>query len=186
VLLVAVAPDLLRIWLGAEFARLSTHSLQLLAVGVTVNALAMVPFWLLQGLGRPDVCAKFHLAELVLYVPMLFVFLAWWGITGAAAAWAVRVTLDAALLAIAVARLVGAAEETARMRRLWAFGALLVLALAAACASAALGIGVATRLGVAALLSVVTGALGWIMLLEAGERATIRAVVTERLRPRGA
>lgn len=185
-LIVALAPDLLRAWLGPEFARLSARSLELLAVGVSVNAIAMVPFWLLQGLGRPDVCAKFHLVELVLYVPMLFLFLGWWGITGAAAAWTVRVALDAVLLFWAAHRLVGIAEHGAQVRKLIGYGLWFVVALALAHLVAVGSAGLASRLGFAAVVAVTTVACGWLLLLSGGERAAVAAAVGSRIRGRRA
>src|SRR5262249_15484540 len=95
---VALAPDGLRLWLGVEFAQHSFRVLQWLAVGVFVNSLALVPFTLLQGVGRPDLTATLHLIELPIYVGLL-----WWmvntrGIEGAAIAWTLRVSIDALLL----------------------------------------------------------------------------------------
>jgi O-antigen/teichoic acid export membrane protein len=185
-LVVALAPDVLRLWLGSEFAAQSAASLQLLAVGVTVNALAMVPFWLLQGLGRPDVCAKFHLVELVIYVPMLFVLLRWQGIAGAAAAWTIRVALDGGLLLVAARRLVGAGEYASRVTRLKLFGLALAAALVLARLVAVSGTGVTSRLGGAALLSAGTAGLGWWLLLSAEERAAAVRAAAERLRSRSA
>ena len=183
-LIVALAPDLLRLWLGAEFARVSARSLELLAVGVTINALAMVPFWLLQGLGRPDICAKFHLMELALYIPTLFVFLAWWGITGAAAAWTIRVAVDGGLLLWAAHRLVGAGEHRARVRSVLGYAGCLGLALALALAVASPGVGEASRLASAIILAGAAAALGWRMLLNGAERAAVAAAAHERLRGR--
>jgi O-antigen/teichoic acid export membrane protein len=184
-LVVALAPDVLRLWLGSEFAMRSAATLQLLAVGVTINALAMVPFWLLQGLGRPDVCAKFHLIELVIYVPLLFVLLRWQGIAGAAAAWTIRIALDGVLLLAAARRLVGAGEHAARVTRLKMFGLALAAALGGARLLAVSGAGVGGRLGGAALLSAFTFALGWWLLLGAEERAAAVAAFSARLRGRG-
>ena len=185
VLIVALAPDVLRVWLGDEFATRSGAALQLLAVGVTVNAVAMVPFWLLQGIGRPDVCAKFHLGELVLYGPLLLVLLRWQGITGAAAAWTIRVTLDGALLLAAAHRLVGAAEHAGSVRRLASYGAVLAVAVPAAWLDAAGRAGAGARLAVGALLAVGTAALGWIVVLRAGERTAVAAALKARPWRRG-
>ena len=185
VLVVALAPDALRLWLGAEFARLSASSLALLAVGVTINALAMVPFWLLQGLGRPDLCARFHLFELVLYVPLLFLLLGWWGITGAAAAWTLRVALDGALLVGAARRLVGVGEHRDRLRTLSVYAALLALAFVLSHLVATRLATGASRLVGAVVLASATGAVGGRMLLSAGERAvavaTARAVLRRKV-----
>jgi len=169
VFLVALSPELLRLWLGREFAVLSAPSLELLAVGVTVNALALVPYSLLQALGRPDVSAKFHLAEFVLYVPMLLIFLHWWGITGAAAAWAVRVTLDAGLLLLAASRLVGAGEHADRLARLSRFGMLLLGELVAAALAAPLG--AALSAAAAVVLAAAAFGAGWRLALDGVERA---------------
>ena len=186
VLIVALAPDLLRLWLGAEFAARSAATLQLLAVGVAVNAAAMVPFWLLQGIGRPDVCAKFHLVELAVYVPLLLLLLRWQGITGAALAWTIRVTLDGGLLLAAAHRLVGAAGQERSARRLTRYGALLVVALAAAWLNAAGVPGAVSRAAIALVLFAGAATLGWLLLLESGERAAVAAAVGTRLRPRRA
>ena len=91
------AEDILRLWLGADFARESTIVLQLLAVGMLINSLAHTPFSLLQGVGRPDLPAKFHLLELPVYIAVAWILVSKLGITGAALAWTIRVTLDALL-----------------------------------------------------------------------------------------
>jgi len=175
VFLVALAPELLRLWLGPEFARASAPSLELLAVGVMINGLALVPYSLLQALGRPDVCAKFHLAELVLYVPMLLLFLRWWGITGAAAAWTLRVTLDAGLLLVAARRLVGGAEHAGRLAALLRYGVLLVVALVLAALAAPRGAAVSATAAVV-LAAVALGA-GWTLALDGAERAAATALL---------
>ncbi|WP_254388635.1 polysaccharide biosynthesis C-terminal domain-containing protein [Thermanaeromonas sp. C210] len=92
------AHDALGLWLGSDFATESSRVLQILGIGVLFNSLAQIPYTLLQGVGRPDVPAKFHLLELPLYVGIAWFLINRWGITGAAASWALRVTLDAALL----------------------------------------------------------------------------------------
>jgi O-antigen/teichoic acid export membrane protein len=71
---------------------------RILSVAVLINALAFVPFSLIQGKGRPDITAKFHLVELPLYWLLLVLLIKMHGIQGAAVAYAVRVTADAVLL----------------------------------------------------------------------------------------
>jgi O-antigen/teichoic acid export membrane protein len=93
-----LARSILQIWLGVDFAKESTLILQILSFGVLINSLALIPFTLLQGIGRPDLPAKFHLLELSIYVGTAWLLISQWGITGAAAAWAFRVALDALLL----------------------------------------------------------------------------------------
>ncbi len=92
------AGDLLRIWLGADFSARSALALQILMVGVLVNALAQVPYAVLQSVGRADITAKLHLAELPVHALLAYLLVRRWGIPGAAAAWTVRAALDALLL----------------------------------------------------------------------------------------
>jgi O-antigen/teichoic acid export membrane protein len=92
------ARQLLQLWLGADFAAHSARVLQIFCIGILVNSLAFVPFFLLQGLGRPDVTAKIHLFELPLYALALAILLPRFGLTGAALAWSFRLFLDACLL----------------------------------------------------------------------------------------
>jgi O-antigen/teichoic acid export membrane protein len=97
-LVVTFAPEMLRLWLGAEFARQSAPVMRIIMVGVFVNSLAHVAQAFILGGGRPEVSAKLHLLELPLYLALLWWLTRAWGITGTAAAWTLRVTLDAAAL----------------------------------------------------------------------------------------
>lgn len=98
VFLVMTAEPLLYYWLGNEFAENSTTVLQILAVGVFVNSLAMVPSTLIQAAGRPDIGAKLHMVELPVYLAMIWFFTQYMGIVGVAFAWVLRVTIDGGLL----------------------------------------------------------------------------------------
>ncbi|HTQ60905.1 MAG TPA: flippase [Candidatus Solibacter sp.] len=104
-LLIVLARDGLRIWLGAEFATHSVHVVQWLAVGVFINSLALVPSALVQGVGRPDLTAKLQVLELPVYLAALVWLTKAYGIEGAAIAWTGRVTLDALILFIMARRL---------------------------------------------------------------------------------
>jgi len=100
-ILILFAEEILQIWLGSDFALQSKMVMKILALGVLVNSLANVPYVLLQGTGRPDITAKFHLLELPIHIWIVWVLVNHWGITGAAAAWTLRVALDALLLFVA-------------------------------------------------------------------------------------
>jgi O-antigen/teichoic acid export membrane protein len=128
---VALAQDGLKLWLGAEFARHSFRVLQYLAVGVFINSLALVPFTLLQGVGRPDLTATLHLIELPLYLGLLWWLISTRGIEGAAIAWTARVAVDALFLFVLAKHHL---QDKSRMRLrtvLLPAMALLILALAA-------------------------------------------------------
>ena len=92
--IILFAHEGLTLWLGNEFASNSTDVLKLLAVGVFINSLAQVSFALVQGVGRPDITSKLHLVELALYLPLLLWLITNFGITGAAIAWVIRISID--------------------------------------------------------------------------------------------
>ena len=113
----------LTLWLGAESASHSYAVGVIILAGVWMNSLAFVPFAQLQGQSRPDIVAKFHLAELLPFLVLLWIGLKYYGIEGAAIAWSVRAGADAILLFAAA----GNARQL--MRVLW----LPVLELAGSC-----------------------------------------------------
>lgn len=96
--LAVFAKQILRWWLGADFASQSTATLQILAVGMLLNSVALVPFSLLQGVGRPDLTGIFSLLELAFQVVACFLLVKHFGISGAAWAWTLRMLLDALLM----------------------------------------------------------------------------------------
>ena len=91
---VVFANEGLRIWLGGDFARHGMRVLQLLAIGVFANGLAQLPFALIQAAGKPDLTAKLHVIEALIYLPTLWGLIAVAGIEGAALAWMLRVLVD--------------------------------------------------------------------------------------------
>lgn len=104
IILIFFAHTILSLWLGATYAAEGTVALQILAVGVLVNSLAQAPYHLLLGIGRPDITAKFHLAELPLHIVLAWILVSRFGLAGAALVWTVRVSIDFMLLTIAACR----------------------------------------------------------------------------------
>jgi len=98
VFFVVFGRDFLRFWMGPDFAEESTGALRVLALAMFINAAAWSPYTMLQGFGRPDLTAKFHILELFIHVPVALLFVRSLGVTGAAWAWFVRVTLDTGLI----------------------------------------------------------------------------------------
>jgi O-antigen/teichoic acid export membrane protein len=93
----------LDLWLGAAFARESIAVVRWVTLGLLLNALGCAALFALQAAGRPDLPGRFHLIELMLYVPMLWWLASRFGLEGAAMAWSARVAIDAALLLTAAA-----------------------------------------------------------------------------------
>ena len=106
VIITAFAYDILQLWLGAEFARESTPVLRILAVGILINSMVQVQYALVQALGRPDLTAKIHLAQLPIHGFLVWWLVGQWGITGAALAQSIRLAVEALLLLVAAYRLV--------------------------------------------------------------------------------
>ncbi len=121
-LAVLLARPALDLWLGVQFAANSFVVLQLIAVGVFINAPAVVPASVISAVGRPDLIAKLYLAELVPYLLLLWVLARLFGIQGVAAAWTIRCALDAALLLAITRHVVPVARRALRR------GAAIVLA----------------------------------------------------------
>ena len=88
------APELLKIWVGNEFYLNSTIIFRVICLGIIINSVAYIPFNFLQGIGKPEWPAKFHLIELPLYVGLLFLLIKKMGLNGVAVAWLIRVVFD--------------------------------------------------------------------------------------------
>jgi O-antigen/teichoic acid export membrane protein len=86
------------IWLGQDLAAVSAPVAHILVLGFWVNSAAHIPSSSLQGRGRPDLVAMAHLGELAPYMAVLALCLYAFGLEGAALAWTIRVTADAAIL----------------------------------------------------------------------------------------
>jgi O-antigen/teichoic acid export membrane protein len=129
-LIAAFAHEGLGLWLTADFADHSARIMQWLAAGVFINSFGQIVFALLQGAGRPDLTAKLHMVELLIYLPLLWWSLSHFGSIGAAVVWTLRVSFDTLMLMVLVARMFPA---TVRILRISAVALLLsALCLAAA------------------------------------------------------
>jgi O-antigen/teichoic acid export membrane protein len=105
--LCALAKPFLTLWVGPEFGRESSLPFYILVGGLMFNAMAFVPHALLIGLGRSDLIARIHLAEVLPYLLCAGALTYWLGAPGAALAWSLRVVADALLLFISARRIAG-------------------------------------------------------------------------------
>jgi hypothetical protein len=83
----------LRLWIGAGFAEAAAPVCKILLIGGWINRAVMH-----QGQGRLAIIAKLRALELVRYVAILWIGVAWAGLPGAAWAWVLRVVIDVLLL----------------------------------------------------------------------------------------
>ena len=102
---VAALPIFMRYWVGKSFASHAASVGVILFVGIWINGLAYIPYEHLQATERPDIVAKFHAAELLPFLGVLWVGLHYYGLVGAAWAWTLRVSVDAGLLFAVAGRL---------------------------------------------------------------------------------
>ena len=95
---IILTPLFFRYWIGVDFAAVAAPVAQILFFGAWINAVAFVPYALLQGQGRPDIPGKFHALEVLPFIAILWGLTATYDIDGAALAWSLRCALDAACL----------------------------------------------------------------------------------------
>jgi O-antigen/teichoic acid export membrane protein len=130
VVLAVYAPELLTLWMGAEFASHATLVLRILLLAAAVHSLAWVPHYLLQALGRPDESLRVYVIELVVCIPVAAVAIHYWGAVGAALAWLVRSLLDSLLAWSFAARLSGSRDRAWRLLGEWHTSAAVIATLA--------------------------------------------------------
>lgn len=93
-LIILLSYEGLYFWLGHEFASKSWMIVCVLSVGILFNAIAQMPYSLIQATGDAKSTALLHFAELLIYIPLLFYFLKYFGLIGAAIAWTLRAFFD--------------------------------------------------------------------------------------------
>lgn len=101
---IAFAPEAMRLWLGASFAEHSYRLLQVILLGVLVNALSPALYVMLQAAGRPDLTGKLALAEVPLYAAGLWKLVGVFGTIGASMAWTLRVSVELVVLIVLLRR----------------------------------------------------------------------------------
>lgn len=184
--LIGGAHDLLRLWLGDDVARAAGPATQLLGAALALNSVAYVPWVLLQGQGRPDIPARLYLAQVPVQLLVVWLCVSQWGITGAALAWALHVTMDSLLMTGAAARLNGR-----RLRDMYDTGArrtglLLVAGGAVAAGISSMGDGFVLRMVALAFTLATVATLAWRWSLDEADRSRLvalaRGYLPERLR----
>ena len=113
--LVLFSEELVGWWINPAFAAQSAPLLRIFAVGILINSLAHVPLTLLQGAGEMQTTARIHLAELPLFLGLLWSLTATYGVWGAAIAWLLRMTSDTLLMFWFALRLLQPTKVAARM-----------------------------------------------------------------------
>lgn len=181
VLAVLILSDwILDVWLGAPFPTESGVALRLLAVATYLNALGYAPLALVEGSGRPDVVARYHIVEFPLYAAVAAFCVARWGVPGAALAWLLRMAWTIPIFFVLCTRVAGLRVGTVLGG---ATGRMLVVgvtALAMAAAISLLDVGLGGRMLIlGGLLGAWAGA-AWRWGFEDGDRALMRDHLSPR------
>ncbi|MDP2006729.1 MAG: flippase [Rubrivivax sp.] len=157
-------------WLGGEIAELGAPVMQILAIGMLLNALAQGPAMLIQAAGEPRWMALLHLAELPLFVGLLWWLTLHYGVIGTALASSLRNGIDAAIV-------FGLAQRRVAMGALHWRGALLPGALAGALLAAGLWpTGWVQAGAVGGVGLALFAAYAWVGLLRPEERSRLLAL----------
>jgi O-antigen/teichoic acid export membrane protein len=88
----------LKIWIGQSLAEAAEPVAIVLVLGIFLNSLAYLPAAYLQGTGRPDLNARFHLIEILPHVVFLFIGIYYLKLMGVALAMLIVSGFDAVLL----------------------------------------------------------------------------------------
>jgi len=183
-LIIFAGPELLRIWVGDEFAAHGAPVVRLLAFGIAVNVVAQAPFTLLQSAGQARVPALIQAVQIPFYVGLVWVSASAYGIVGVAAAWALRAVVEAVALFFTADFCVFSSCGRRRSRLWRTASACCVLALCVPVA-AHLPLGLLPSLAAAVVVVVVIVAAEWNLLLSADDRTAVlmrRRVLFGRIR----
>ena len=90
----ALAYPVMSYFISPGFAMNAIAVTVLLCIGVFFNGVANIPYNALHALGAVKSTGTLHLCELIVYLPVLYLLVKSFGITGAAAAWALRTGVD--------------------------------------------------------------------------------------------
>jgi O-antigen/teichoic acid export membrane protein len=92
--------QLMTYWFGRSFPPESILTIYIFAAGVLFNSFGLVFQSFIQAAGRPDITAKLHVAEFVMYITYLIVLANLFGVVGAALAWTIRTLISGMALAL--------------------------------------------------------------------------------------
>ncbi|MFT8895941.1 MAG: oligosaccharide flippase family protein [Acetobacter sp.] len=159
----------LSLWIDASFADHSAMIMRFLCVGVFLSGVDSIASGLLDAIGRPDVNARFSIGEIIFYLPVLYLSLIYFGVPGAACAWAVRICADYGVRSLVSLRFY-APLKPAILRVLPATvsGAVLLVA-------AMVGVSSAMAAGEMFLSLLIFYAVLWFVCLNHGEREAFLA-----------
>ncbi|MCH7564715.1 MAG: flippase [Gemmatimonadetes bacterium] len=175
--LVVFAQPILAVWLGPDYGERSAVVLQLLAVAALLNALAFVPFALVEGVGHPDLVAKYHLAEFPLYAAILLLLVWRFGIVGAAMGWGLRMLWTAPVFSFLALKRANVSPGAVFDSRMVAGLSAAFLVLSAGWIVGTWVPGLSWRLGMTVGLMSLYLLVAWFGMLSESDRGALRQAV---------
>jgi O-antigen/teichoic acid export membrane protein len=170
------AGDILRLWIGTDFAAHSTAVLQLIALSIFLNAFAWVPYSSVQALGRPELKSVLDIIVLPLYAVSSWYLMRLMGINGAALAKLAVTILDTVCLFGFAWRMKAFALRDCisgpLLRALTASAGLFIAGFGIAALHARLAVAL-PLLGICSVLYVATF---WIVAVDEDEKFVIRSI----------
>jgi O-antigen/teichoic acid export membrane protein len=94
------AHEIMAIWMGEKYGVMTESILKILIVGFYFNALAQIPYTILQSKGFSKQTAIIHLLEIIPYFISIYFAAVYFGIVGVAVVWVLRVFVDMVLLMV--------------------------------------------------------------------------------------
>ena len=110
--IVTFAYEGINLWLGVEFAKNSALILQLLAIGILMNSLSLIPNNFFQGIGKPRIPTLINLLEFPIYILVMWLLIHLYGIKGAAFTYMLMATIDAAAMYFTARKMFGIRFES--------------------------------------------------------------------------
>lgn len=170
----AFGGDVLRVWMGPQFAARGTLVLQILGAAFFLNAFAYVPFTSVHALGRPDLKAILDLAVLPVFAGSAWLLMLKFGIAGAAAAKTLVTAVDFAVLFWFASRLNAFSPRDCLSGPLARAAALSAALVAGVWAAGAAPLPRPVSIAGATLCLFVYGLACWLKVLTVDERALLR------------
>ena len=120
--------ELLDLWVGQEVATNGSRPLLFLSVGVFFNAIAYMPYTLVQASGRADLVAKIQLLQVPIYPLLLWVTVSQWRLEGAAVVWVGRAFFEMTVFFV-LAKKISGVESASGEVGLYIFCGAVIFAL---------------------------------------------------------
>ena len=91
---ISIGSEILSIWISDEFSNKAIVVLQFMMIGLLFNAVAHIPYTILQAKDQAGITAIRHIIELPVYIPIVIICINYWGVNGAAFSWMIWAITD--------------------------------------------------------------------------------------------